>query len=88
MHDLLYENQNHLKLHQLRGYAERLELDIGRAMTRTSRTSGTLQRVREHIEGGKLERRAALRPRSSSHRKLPQTFRSACSVWPRASQRL
>jgi protein-disulfide isomerase len=30
MHDLLFENQAHLKLHQLRGYAERLQLDMMR----------------------------------------------------------
>src|SRR3954468_6255495 len=30
MHDLLFENQDHLKLKQLRGYAERLELDMAR----------------------------------------------------------
>src|SRR5271169_2226043 len=27
MHDLLFENQNHLKANQLRGYAEKLELE-------------------------------------------------------------
>src|SRR6266853_1051979 len=30
MHDLLFENQAHLKLKQLRGYAQRLELDVAR----------------------------------------------------------
>src|SRR6201988_3368255 len=30
MHDLLFENQRHLKLRQLRGYAETLELDMER----------------------------------------------------------
>src|SRR5438876_2538568 len=30
MHDLLFENQSHLKAHQLRGYARRLELDMVR----------------------------------------------------------
>lgn len=52
MHDLLFENQAHLKPHQLRGYAERLELD----MVRYEAERGDevyLQRVREHIDGGK-----------------------------------
>jgi len=30
MHDLLFENQPHLKLHQLRSYAERLDVDLAR----------------------------------------------------------
>ncbi|HEY4370884.1 MAG TPA: DsbA family protein [Burkholderiales bacterium] len=52
MHDLLFAHQQHLKLAQLRGYAEQLELD----MTRFSAEMGDevyLQRVREQIEGGK-----------------------------------
>lgn len=51
MHDLLFDNQNHLKLRQLRGYAERLELD----MTRFNADMDDeiyLQRIREHIDGG------------------------------------
>ncbi len=32
MHDLLFENQPHLRLPQLRDYAERLELDLPRFM--------------------------------------------------------
>jgi len=51
MHDLLYENQKHLKPHQLRGYAERLELDLAR-YDAEMRDERYLQRVREHIEGG------------------------------------
>src|SRR5258706_14719602 len=47
MHDLLYENQSHLKLHQLRGYAERLELDIAR-YDAEMKDERYLQRVREH----------------------------------------
>jgi protein-disulfide isomerase len=53
MHDLLFDNQRHLKGPQLRGYAERLELD----MSRYDADMGDalyLQRVREDIEGGKL----------------------------------
>ena len=52
MHDLLFDNQSHLKLHDLKRYAEKLELD----MTRFDAEIGDevyLQRVREHIEGGK-----------------------------------
>ncbi|MDB5803787.1 MAG: DsbA family protein [Betaproteobacteria bacterium] len=51
MHDLLFDNQMHLKIAQLRGYAEQLELD----MTRFNAEIGDevyLQRVREQIEGG------------------------------------
>ena len=51
MHDLLFDNQSRLKLRQLRGYAERLELD----MTRFDADMDDeiyLQRIREHIDGG------------------------------------
>ena len=51
MHDLLFENQRHLKPPQLRRYAEQLELD----MVRYDGDMGDtvyLQRVREDIEGG------------------------------------
>jgi protein-disulfide isomerase len=51
MHDLLFENQRHLKLHQLRGYAERLELDMAR-YDADMHEETYLQRVREQIEGG------------------------------------
>jgi len=50
MHDLLFDNQRHLKLPQLRGYAERLELDMGRYDADMADTV-YLQRVREDIEG-------------------------------------
>jgi len=51
MHDLLFDNQRHLKLPQLRGYAQRLELDLLRY---DAEMEGELylQRVREQIEGG------------------------------------
>src|SRR6266850_3094222 len=51
MHDLLFDNQRHLKLPQLRGYAQRLELDMLRY---DAEMEGELylQRVREDIEGG------------------------------------
>ena len=51
MHDLLFENPHHLKLPQLRSYAERLELDMVRYDADMSDTV-YLQRVREDIEGG------------------------------------
>jgi protein-disulfide isomerase len=50
MHDLLFENQNHLKLHALLGYAERLELDMTRFKADLE-DEIYLQRVREHIDG-------------------------------------
>ena len=51
MHDLLFENQSHLKLPQLRSYAQQLELDMARY---DAEMGGELylQRVREHIESG------------------------------------
>jgi len=51
MHDLLFENQRHLKLPQLHTYAERLELDIAR-YTGEMDDEVYLQRIREHIDGG------------------------------------
>ena len=51
MHDLLFENQHHLKLRQLRGYAEKLELDMERYDIEMS-DELYLQRVREHVGGG------------------------------------
>jgi protein-disulfide isomerase len=52
MHDSLFDNQHHLKLRQLRGYAERLELDLARFDAEMD-DQVYLQRVREHIEGGR-----------------------------------
>ena len=51
MHDLLFENPHHLKLPQLRDYAQRLELDIVRYDADMADTV-YLQRVREDIAGG------------------------------------
>ena len=51
MHDLLFDNQSHLKPNNLRSYAERLELDLGRYDADT-RDELYRQRVREHIDGG------------------------------------
>ena len=52
MHDLLFDNQQHLKLKQLQGYAEKLELDMTRYDGDMAREA-YLQRIREQIEGGK-----------------------------------
>ena len=51
MHDMLFDNQRHLKPAQLRGYAGRLELDMVRYDADMGDTV-YLQRVREDIEGG------------------------------------
>jgi len=51
MHDVLFENQRHLKLPQLHAYAERLELDMAR-YTGEMDDEVYLQRIREHIGGG------------------------------------
>jgi protein-disulfide isomerase len=51
MHDLLFEHQDHLKLPQLRSYAEQLELDMTRYSTEMDEEV-YLQRVREHIASG------------------------------------
>jgi protein-disulfide isomerase len=52
MHDLLFANQTHLKVKQLHGYAEQLGLDMAR-YTAEMDDHVYLQRIREHIEGGK-----------------------------------
>jgi protein-disulfide isomerase len=52
MHDALFANQSHLKLRELRGYAERLELDMAR-YDAEMQEERYLQRVREQIEGGR-----------------------------------
>ena len=51
MHDLLFDNQGHLKLEHLRGYAERLNLDMPRFDAQLT-DHVYLQRVREHMQGG------------------------------------
>ena len=51
MHDVLLENQAHLKGNHLRGYAQRLELDTARFEV-DMEEQVYLQRVREQIEGG------------------------------------
>jgi len=51
MHDLLFDNQNRLKLAQLRGYAESLQLDMARFDAELG-DHVYLQRVREHLQSG------------------------------------
>jgi len=52
MHDLLFDNQSHLKLHDLHRYAERLELDLRRYAAEMEQRV-YLQRIREHQETGR-----------------------------------
>jgi len=47
MHDLLFDNQLHLKPNHLHGYAERLRLDMARYTAETD-DHVYLQRIREH----------------------------------------
>jgi protein-disulfide isomerase len=51
MHDLLFANQEHLKLKNLHSYAEGLGLDMAR-YTAEMDDEVYLQRVREHIDSG------------------------------------
>ncbi len=62
MHDLLYQNQAHLKDKDLYHYAEGLGLDMAR-YTAEMDDHIYLQKVREHIEGGR-----------SSHIRATPTF--------------
>jgi len=52
MHDLLFANQDRLKLPQLRAYAERLQLDMAR-YTAEMDDQVYLQRIREHLDGAR-----------------------------------
>jgi protein-disulfide isomerase len=52
MHDLLFDNQRHLKPDDLRSYAERLHLDTAR-YTAEMDDHVYLQRIREHIRSGR-----------------------------------
>ncbi|HVW68384.1 MAG TPA: thioredoxin domain-containing protein [Steroidobacteraceae bacterium] len=52
MHDVLFENQTHLKPPQLHSYAERLGLDMAR-YTAEMDDEIYLQRVREHMESAR-----------------------------------
>ena len=51
MHDLLFENQLHLKPNNLRAYAQKLELDMVR-FDADMADELYLQRIREQIDGG------------------------------------
>ena len=51
MHDLLFENQRHLKARHLSGYAERLRLDMAHYAT-DMKDHAYLQRIREHQQSG------------------------------------
>ena len=52
MHDLLFDNQQHLKPNQLRGYAERLQLDMAHYAA-DMKDHVYLQRIREHEQSGR-----------------------------------
>jgi protein-disulfide isomerase len=52
MHDLLFQNRQHLKLPQLRGYAQQLDLDMARYDAEMEQQL-YLQRIREQIDGGR-----------------------------------
>jgi protein-disulfide isomerase len=52
MHDLLFQNQTHLKLKDLHHYAEKLELDLVRFDFELS-DQVYRQRVNEHVDSGK-----------------------------------
>jgi protein-disulfide isomerase len=52
MHDLLFQNQSHLKPKDLRRYAEQLELDLVRFDLELS-DQVYRQRVNEHVDSGK-----------------------------------
>jgi protein-disulfide isomerase len=52
MHDLLFDNQRHLKIANLREYAQRLDLDMPRFIAEMD-DEIYLQRVREQMDGGK-----------------------------------
>ncbi len=51
MHDLLFENQRHLKAANLRQYAQKLELDLDRYDWEMKQHT-YLQRIQEHIRSG------------------------------------
>jgi protein-disulfide isomerase len=52
MHDMLFDHQAHLKLNQLRDYAERLQLDMTRFAS-DMKDQVYLQRIREHEQSGR-----------------------------------
>ena len=52
MHDLLFDNQPHLRLPQLQSYAEKLQLDTVRYAAEMD-DHRYLQRIREHMQSGR-----------------------------------
>ena len=52
MHDLIFDNQPHLKLPQLRNYADQLQIDMARYDLEMD-DHVYLQRVREHMQSGR-----------------------------------
>ena len=52
MHDLLFDNQLHLRLPQLQSYAERLELDLQR-FAFEMKDQVYLQRIRDQMQGAR-----------------------------------
>ena len=52
MYDLLFDNQSHLKVNQLRDYAEQLRVDLAR-YTAEMDDHVYLQRIREHMQSGR-----------------------------------
>ena len=52
MHDLLFDNQPHLRLPQLQSYAEKLQIDIVRYAAEMD-DHRYLQRIREHMQSGR-----------------------------------
>ena len=52
MHDMLFDNQLHLKAPKLRGYAERLQLDMARYAAELD-DHIYLQRIREHAQAAR-----------------------------------
>jgi protein-disulfide isomerase len=51
MHDLLFANEEHLKLNQLQSYADQLQLDMARYKAEMD-DQVYLQRIREQVDGG------------------------------------
>lgn len=51
IHDLLFENQPRLRLHELHSYAERLQLDLAR-FSKELDGHVHLRSIREHMRGG------------------------------------
>lgn len=61
MHDVLFDNQQHLKITQLRSYAERLQLDMDR-YTAEMDDRIFVQRIHAHIESAAVCQPLAVSP--------------------------